>query len=270
MAASGLIDSEAANDPDTAANSAGRAVFAAVLTAKRFIGYAGHNSQLRETGSCKRCGRRSGPVRMECSTSAFRLECRTRISRSYWWFSRSPAISQRTPLVSAAGRRDTLKTPSVRSPMRHLSVPLKASFRHPWSSTEMIYLLDSNVCIAYLRGRSPYIRTRLAGTPLEDICLCSVVKAELVYGTLRSANPTANRNRVDAFTQPYSSLPFDDAAAELYASIRRHLESLGTTIGPYDLQIAAIALANACTLVTHNTGEFKRVPSLLLEDWELP
>lgn len=32
--------------------------------------------------------------------------------------------------------------------------------------------------------------------------------------------------------------------------------------------IAAIALANDLTVVTHNTGEFGRVPVLLVEDWE--
>lgn len=110
----------------------------------------------------------------------------------------------------------------------------------------------------------------MADTSLESICLCSVVKAELAYGALRSANPTANRDRVDVFSKPYRSLPFDDAAAEHFAVIRRVLETQGMTIGPYDLQIAAIALANACILVTHNTQEFSRVPSLLLEDWELP
>ena len=41
-------------------------------------------------------------------------------------------------------------------------------------------------------------------------------------------------------------------------------------IGPYDVQIAAIAVANGCTLVTHNTREFSRIPGLLLEDWEVP
>ena len=67
----------------------------------------------------------------------------------------------------------------------------------------------------------------------------------------------------------FVSLPFDDAAASVYAIIRAHLESAGTPIGPYDLQIAAIALANGLTLVTHNTREFSRVPGLLLEDWEV-
>jgi len=42
------------------------------------------------------------------------------------------------------------------------------------------------------------------------------------------------------------------------------------TIGPNDLMIAAIALANGLILVTHNTKEFGRVPGLKLEDWQIP
>jgi tRNA(fMet)-specific endonuclease VapC len=37
-------------------------------------------------------------------------------------------------------------------------------------------------------------------------------------------------------------------------------------IGPNDLLIAAIALANRGILVTHNTAKFSRVPGLSLED----
>jgi len=39
-------------------------------------------------------------------------------------------------------------------------------------------------------------------------------------------------------------------------------------IGPNDLMIAAIALANGLTVVTHNIGEFGRVPGLNVEDWQ--
>jgi tRNA(fMet)-specific endonuclease VapC len=92
----------------------------------------------------------------------------------------------------------------------------------------------------------------------------------LYYGCLRSANPAANRAKVESLIRPHHSLPFDDAAAEVFAANRRYLETRGVMIGPYDLQIAAIALAAGCTLVTHNSREFGRIPGLAIEDWELP
>jgi tRNA(fMet)-specific endonuclease VapC len=73
---------------------------------------------------------------------------------------------------------------------------------------------------------------------------------------------------VEAFLAPMSSLPFDDTAADRYATIRSTLERQGMRIGAYDLQIAAIAVVQGLTLVTHNTQEFSRVPDLLIEDWE--
>jgi tRNA(fMet)-specific endonuclease VapC len=132
------------------------------------------------------------------------------------------------------------------------------------------YLLDTNVWVAFLRNLNSPVVPRLRARQPEDVCVCSVVVAELYYGCLRSGNPASNRGKVDALMRPYRSLPFDDAAADQYAEVRRHLESLGTPIGPYDLQVAAIALANGCTLVTHNTEEFSRIPGLLLEDWQAP
>jgi tRNA(fMet)-specific endonuclease VapC len=68
---------------------------------------------------------------------------------------------------------------------------------------------------------------------------------------------------------PFHSFPFDDDAASVYADIRHTLEVAGSTIGPYDLQIAAICRLHRLTLVTNNTGEFSRVNGLQIEDWSL-
>jgi tRNA(fMet)-specific endonuclease VapC len=133
----------------------------------------------------------------------------------------------------------------------------------------MTYLLDTNTCIRYLNGRSKSIRQQLEATQPQDIVLCSVVKAELFYGAVKSAKPEENLVRQHRFASRFVSLPFDDNAAEVYGQIRARLEKLGTPIGPNDLLIAAIAIANDVTLVTHNMGEFGRVESLKLEDWEI-
>ena len=108
------------------------------------------------------------------------------------------------------------------------------------------------------------------GTRPSTIKLCSIVKAELLYGASRSNDASTVLARLETFFAPYESMPFDDAAAAEYGRIRGHLAGAGTPIGPNDLMIAAIARCRQLTLVTHNTREFARVPGLLIEDWELP
>ena len=108
----------------------------------------------------------------------------------------------------------------------------------------------------------------MASTQPDDVVLCSVVKAELLYGVAKSAHPDRNLAKLRRFFAPFLSLPFDDYAAEIYSQIRAQLEKSGTPIGPNDLLVAAIALANGKKLVTHSTREFGRIDGLMLEDWE--
>jgi tRNA(fMet)-specific endonuclease VapC len=112
------------------------------------------------------------------------------------------------------------------------------------------------------------VRQRLQLVSPQDVAVCSVVKAELFYGAMRSNNPVRTLTKQEAFLKNFVSLPFDDLAATIFSRIRAELSSLGTPIGPYDLQIAAIALVHQLTLVTHNTREFARVKGLQIEDWE--
>lgn len=132
----------------------------------------------------------------------------------------------------------------------------------------MIYLPDTNACIVYLKGRNDRLRDRMDTMPQRYLRLCSVVKGELLAGTYRYDDPPARMRRLARFFAPFESLPFDDAAAEEYGPVRAHLQRSGRLIGPNDMLIAAIALANDCTVVTHNTSEFGRVPGLSVEDWE--
>ncbi|HSZ59786.1 MAG TPA: type II toxin-antitoxin system VapC family toxin [Tepidisphaeraceae bacterium] len=132
----------------------------------------------------------------------------------------------------------------------------------------MKYLLDTNTCVVYLRGTHPATKARIAAEPPGSVVLCSMVKAELIFGALRSSRPAENLQTLDVFFSGFASLPFDDAAAEDYGSIRATLTKAGTPIGPNDLVIAAIALSKSLTLVTHNVAEFRRVPGLQVEDWQ--
>src|SRR5262249_44657288 len=98
----------------------------------------------------------------------------------------------------------------------------------------------------------------MAAGPPGSVYLCSIVLAELYYGAMHSGlvHQAANLALIEKLRQDFVSLPFDDEAAEEYGKVREHLAALGTPIGPNDLMIAAIALVNRMTLITHNTSEF--------------
>lgn len=130
-----------------------------------------------------------------------------------------------------------------------------------------MFLLDSCVCIDFLRGnlKKGYDLMRKSDPRLFKIP--SVVQAELLLGAAKSNNPDTNRFFVEQFLLPFDILPFDSRCAREYASIRSYLEKEGKKIGPNDLMIASIARVHNAVLVTHNMREFKRVPGIELEDW---
>ncbi len=130
------------------------------------------------------------------------------------------------------------------------------------------YLLDTNVWIRILTGRSPEIVARMRTHPPSDLYLSAVVKAELLFGARRSARVGENLALLQRLFDVHPDLPFDDRAAESYGVIRTALSAVGQPIGPNDLMIAATALAHDLVLVSHNTREFARVAGLRLEDWQ--
>jgi len=132
----------------------------------------------------------------------------------------------------------------------------------------MIYLLDTNPCIRYLNGQSDRLRERIDSVGDGNLSVCSVVKAELFLGAMKSNAQQKTLALQLEFLSRFTSCVFDDASAMIYGRIRADMERSGTPIGGNDLMIASIALANGLTLVTHNSREFSRVSGLLLEDWE--
>ena len=100
----------------------------------------------------------------------------------------------------------------------------------------MTWLIDTNIAVFCLRGTSPTAMRRLSGVPAAAVGVSLQVYAELMVGV----------------------------------AIRTQLESIGMPIGEADLWIAATARAAGGTLITNDTGEFSRVPNLVIEDWTLP
>ena len=56
-------------------------------------------------------------------------------------------------------------------------------------------------------------------------------------------------------------------AAQEYGKTPAYLEKQGAPIGSMDMLIAAHALSLNCILVTNNEREFRRIPTLKIENW---
>ena len=128
----------------------------------------------------------------------------------------------------------------------------------------MIYFLDSNTCIYFLKGLYPSILEELKQRKPEEIKIPAIVKAELLLGVEKSEHKKKNFDLYSKFLEPFEIISFDDKAAVFYAKIRASLEQKGKIIG---LIISAITMANNGILVSHNTKEFKQVSGLQLENW---
>jgi len=126
------------------------------------------------------------------------------------------------------------------------------------------YFLDTDVCIALIRGLAPASRL-----PSPDKCaLSAVTTGELWLGAEKSEQRDKQLRAVEAFIQFFSELSFDKLAARHYGGIRAHLKREGTPIGPLDQLIAAHARILGATLITANIREFQRVPGLRCLTWK--
>lgn len=130
-----------------------------------------------------------------------------------------------------------------------------------------MYLLDTNTCIYFLKNSFPALTQRLLETDPSELFISSITVFELAYGAEKSKWGEKTRQKLAMFLAPFTILSFDGEDAMVAGRIRSALEQHGTPIGPYDVQIAAQALAKGLTVLTHNISEFQRVPDLRVEDW---
>lgn len=131
----------------------------------------------------------------------------------------------------------------------------------------MMYLLDTNICSYLMRGTYPALNARILSISPAEIAISSVTVFELEYGAEKRGWGEALRNRMWNLVSPFSVITFDTGDALVSGRIRAYLAKRGETIGVYDVMIAAQGIHRGMTVVTHNTGEFKRVPGIQLEDW---
>ncbi|MEN6336757.1 MAG: type II toxin-antitoxin system VapC family toxin, partial [Phycisphaerales bacterium] len=114
----------------------------------------------------------------------------------------------------------------------------------------MNYLLDTDICVFIIKGKSPAAMKMVQSKPPEEIAVSAITLAELEYGVLHSRDRERNRAALQEFLFPFVILDFDRSAAAEYGRLRSLVEAGKRPIGPIDLLLAAQAKSRGLVFVT--------------------
>lgn len=131
----------------------------------------------------------------------------------------------------------------------------------------MRFLLDTNVLSALIKDPSGPVTDRIREVGEGNVCTSVVVAAELRFGAAKKRSKRLSR-QVEAVLAALDVLPLEPPVDAVYGRVRAQLERTGTPIGGNDLLIASQALEAGFVLVTDNVREFRRVPTLRVENWQ--
>jgi len=132
----------------------------------------------------------------------------------------------------------------------------------------MQYLLDTNICIYFLRGKldlDSIIRDK--GT--KNCFVSEITVFELRYGAENSENPTKSHKAVDLFINGITVIPIYSSIKK-YAKEKVRLRRMGKPMhDEFDLLIGVTAVENKLTLVTDNEKDFVNIDGIKIENWFL-
>jgi tRNA(fMet)-specific endonuclease VapC len=126
-------------------------------------------------------------------------------------------------------------------------------------------LLDTDTCIALLRGVTSVIERRAATS--EEVATTWITAAELYYGAAKSNASEKNRRTVSAFLLTLPILGLDELSVRIFGEAKALLERQGRRVADADLLIGAVAASRSATVVTGNRRHYERIPGVLVEDW---
>jgi tRNA(fMet)-specific endonuclease VapC len=133
----------------------------------------------------------------------------------------------------------------------------------------MKYMLDTNICIYCIKKSPQKVFQHLQDQEIGDAGISAITYSELQFGVQNSSNPEQNQIALTEFVAPLEVADYEAEVGKAYGFIRSYLSKKGQPIGPLDLLIAAHAIHLEVVLVTNNVREFKKIPSLNVENWTI-
>ena len=131
----------------------------------------------------------------------------------------------------------------------------------------MKYMLDTNICVHWLRGSSD-IAVKIEECGLENCCISEITKAELLFGEslAKCRGRKVTKEPLRRLLSLLEIVPVS-GSLELYAREKARLVSCGTPLEDFDILIGCSAIVHGCTLVTGNIKHIRRLDGIRLENW---
>lgn len=127
------------------------------------------------------------------------------------------------------------------------------------------YLLDTNICIYFLKGQFD-LNNKIEAAGKENCFLSEITIAELKYGVENSIQKDSNRKVLKDFQNKFKILPIFPTL-DIYAKEKSRLRTKGQILDDFDLLIGSTAIYNNLILVTRNTNDFERLTNIVINDW---
>ncbi|UJP65354.1 type II toxin-antitoxin system VapC family toxin [Mongoliitalea daihaiensis] len=129
----------------------------------------------------------------------------------------------------------------------------------------MKYLLDTNICIYFLKGRFNLVE-KFGQIGFENLYISEITLAELKFGAEKSEFPTKNREIINEFTNLIKLIPIFKAI-DIFAKEKARLRKTGRVVDDFDLLIGSSAIVNNMVLVTNNEKHFIDLVGITFENW---
>lgn len=137
-----------------------------------------------------------------------------------------------------------------------------------------MYIFDTNILSEVMKATpDPAVVAWLMACPLDAMFTTAICQTEIFYG-IRRMPDGQKRHRLAAaaqalFTQEFAGriLPFDAAAASVYADLRIDRERVGRPLTVEDGMIAAIARVAGASVVTRDIEGFTGCGIPVINPW---
>lgn len=130
----------------------------------------------------------------------------------------------------------------------------------------MQYLLDTNICVFFLRGKMN-LDEILKEKGKQNCFISEITVFELRFGAENSQDIDKSQKAVDLFVNGISIIPIS-SCLKSYAKEKVRLRKIGKPMNDeFDLLIGVTAIENKLILVTDNVNDFVNMEEIKIENW---